>query len=183
MNRSTSVIVAAAMLAHLVQFVASCLVIQSYAERDRDEPAVLIQQRQISLSGDVEENYIRSVQLVEVIDGDTVDLLVDLGWDIQIEQRIRLAQVDTPEVRGSEKSAGLFVEGFVRDTLTKDDPELFLRSVDYSKDKYGRAVGVIYVNGQSLNDLLLERKLAWPTDPDGRLLVPRDLSILVGITE
>ena len=82
--------------------------------------------------------------LLRVVDGDTIDLDVDLGFDVHQRMRIRLMDVDTPEVRGEEKKEGLKVKELVKD-LCKDAERIVLESIKDKKGKYGRYLGIIHL--------------------------------------
>ncbi len=103
--------------------------------------------------------YEYKVKLLKVVDGDTVDFMFDLGFNIKIKLRIRLARINTPELRGKEKKAGLAAKKFVRDML-ESAQEIIVKTT--KQGKYGRYLGEIYykVEGDNskfnLNDLLLE---------------------------
>ena len=95
--------------------------------------------------------YEYNCTLVRVIDGDTVDVDIDLGFDTILKnQRIRLAGIDTPESRTSdpvEKVYGLAAKKFLQECLRKSNPnnKLVLKTTTYdAKGKFGRILGEIY---------------------------------------
>ena len=102
--------------------------------------------------------YEYKARLLRVVDGDTVDAMVDLGFNVWIKQRIRLYGVDTWECRTrdkEEKKKGLAAKAFTKEML--GEPKLGrFKVVSHGVGKYGRVLGEIYVEGQlnSLNDLL-----------------------------
>ena len=106
-----------------------------------------------------------SCKLVRVVDGDTADAMIDLGFDVWIKSRIRFYGVDTWESRTrnkEEKVKGLAAKAFVKDLLENSDGGKFaLRS--YGTGKYGRVLGELFVKGyeQSVNKLLLENGHAY----------------------
>ena len=79
-----------------------------------------------------------------VVDGDTIDLDVDLGFNIHQKMRIRLMDIDTPEIRGEEKVKGLKVKDLVEE-LCKDAESIVLESIKGKKGKYGRYLGIIHL--------------------------------------
>ena len=86
--------------------------------------------------------------LNRVIDGDTIDLNVDLGFHMTVVMRVRLAEIDTPELRGSERKKGLEAKKFVQETLQH------AKTIGVITDKigrYGRYVGDIYYSVQPLS--------------------------------
>ena len=109
--------------------------------------------------------YEYSAKLVRVVDGDTCDALIDLGFDTWVKKRIRFKGVDTWECRTrdkEEKVKGLAAKAFTRDLLeNSDDGKFALRS--YGVGKYGRVLGELFVKGKttSVNDLLLENGHAY----------------------
>ena len=95
--------------------------------------------------------YEYSCKLVKVIDGDTVDVDIDLGFDIILKkQRVRLAGIDTPESRTSdleEKKYGLAAKKFLTEHLAYNNPnnKVILRTTMYdAKGKFGRILGEIF---------------------------------------
>ncbi|MEW1565845.1 thermonuclease family protein [Streptomyces sp. NPDC093509] len=98
--------------------------------------------------------YEYAARLVKVVDGDTVDLDVDLGFDIHTRQRIRLLGINCPE-HGS--IAGDDATAFTKQWLTEHGPDLTLRTVKDRKEKYGRLLGTIVASTRILNsDLVTE---------------------------
>ena len=90
-----------------------------------------------------------------VIDGDTVDLIVDLGFHVRVYQRFRLVGVNTPELRGAESQQGIAAKAFVQSIL----PIGFRVIVESSKtEKYGRWLGDILLQSsgtiQSVSQLI-----------------------------
>jgi len=102
--------------------------------------------------------YEFSAKLVRVVDGDTCDALIDLGFDIWVKKRIRFMGVDTWESRTrdkEEKKKGLAAKAFTKDMLENSDEGKFaLRS--HGVGKYGRVLGELFIKGYevSLNELL-----------------------------
>lgn len=105
------------------------------------------------------------VSILKIHDGDTMTVIVDLGWSTHRVVELRLLGLDTPEVTGSSKVAGQAVRDFVIKWLSKPNG-LIVKSTEI--DKYGRSIAVIYNNDISLNDLLVKEKLALPYDGGSR---------------
>ena len=109
--------------------------------------------------------YEYSAKLDRVVDGDTCDALIDLGFDTWVKKRIRFKGVDTWECRTrdkEEKVKGLAAKAFTRDLLeNSDDGKFAIRS--HGVGKYGRVLGELFVKGKtkSVNDLLLENGHAY----------------------
>jgi micrococcal nuclease len=110
------------------------------------------------------EYYVRKVE--NVVDGDTIDVLIDLGFDIMFKSRVRLAGIDTPESRTrdlAEKALGLESKEYLKKAL-KDAKSVIIKTEKMnSSEKYGRILGWIYVNGDtvSLNDMMINDGYAW----------------------
>ena len=100
-------------------------------------------------------NY--SAKLVRVVDGDTADAMIDLGFDIWVKKRIRFMGVDTWESRTrdlEEKAKGLEAKGFTKAMLERNGGNFTIKS--HGVGKYGRVLGEIFIKGEeeSLNELL-----------------------------
>jgi len=109
--------------------------------------------------------YTYKATLDRVVDGDTVDLNIDLGFDVWVKKRVRLEHVDTPEKRTTdplEKHFGFMASDFVLDKLMGAEQMVVKTTLDGSTDKYGRVLGVIWVDHAltSVNDQLIEKYLA-----------------------
>lgn len=102
--------------------------------------------------------YQYKAELIKVIDGDTIDLQVDLGFHAFMKIRFRLNGVDTPEIRGESRDAGLIAKKFITDTLTTGE----LTVVSKKTGKYGRWLGVLFVNKTNINELMIEQGHAVP---------------------
>ena len=109
--------------------------------------------------------YEYTARLDRVVDGDTADAMIDLGFNTWIKKRIRFVGVDTWESRTrdlEEKKKGLAAKAYTKDILeNSDDGKFALRS--HGVGKYGRVLGELFVKGQtkSVNDLLLENGHAY----------------------
>ena len=110
------------------------------------------------------EYYVRKVEAV--VDGDTIDVLIDLGFDILFASRVRLAGIDTPESRTkdlAEKALGLEAKEYLKKHL-KDAKSVIIKTEKMdSSEKYGRILGWVYVDGNtvSLNDMMINDGYAW----------------------
>ena len=108
--------------------------------------------------------YVRKVE--SVVDGDTIDVLIDLGFDILFASRVRLAGIDTPESRTKdlkEKALGLESKEYLKKAL-KDAKSVVIKTEKMdSSEKYGRILGWIYINDDtvSLNDMMINDGYAW----------------------
>jgi len=110
------------------------------------------------------EYYVKKVE--NVVDGDTIDVVIDLGFDIMFASRVRLAGIDTPESRTKdlkEKALGLESKEYLKKAL-KDAKSVVIKTEKMdSSEKYGRILGWLYVNGDivSLNDMMINDGYAW----------------------
>ena len=110
------------------------------------------------------EYYVRKVE--NVVDGDTIDVLIDLGFDILFSSRVRLAGIDTPESRTKdlkEKALGLESKEYLKKAL-KDAKSVVIKTEKMdSSEKYGRILGWVYINDDtvSLNDMMINDGYAW----------------------
>ena len=106
------------------------------------------------------DEYLRRARLERVIDGDTVDLIIDLGWDLNIAERCRLLDIDTPEVRGPEREDGRRYREFVEQWFEKNSG-FWVRSINYKRGKYGRTIAEVYNEDMSecLNVILRDKML------------------------
>jgi micrococcal nuclease len=108
---------------------------------------------------------IRSVH--KVVDGDTIDADIDLGFDISLTKRIRLAGIDTPESRTTdlrEKALGLEVKEWLKKNLEGKKEILVKTELPDSTEKYGRILGRLYVDDVCLNDRMISEGYAWEYD-------------------
>ena len=137
-----------------------------------------------------EDRFNRSAVLLRGVDGDTLDVEIDLGWSMKLKERIRLERVDTPELRKTaEYTAGIWVTNRVRE-LFKEGTRLIITSMAYDRTgqvrgKFGRTMAVVYraEDRLCLNEYLLKNRLAWRTNDSGKLLEERSLALLTGIPD
>jgi micrococcal nuclease len=110
------------------------------------------------------EYFVKEVK--NVVDGDTIDVVIDLGFDILFASRVRLAGIDTPESRTKdkeEKILGLESKDYLKKHL-KDAKSVVIKTEKMnSSEKFGRILGWLYVNGdtESVNDKMINDGYAW----------------------
>jgi micrococcal nuclease len=102
----------------------------------------------------------RIKSVIKVVDGDTIDALIDLGFDISLEKRIRLAGIDTPESRttnAKEKIMGLESKDWLKHRVENAQRILIKTELPDSTEKYGRIIGHLFINGEetSLNNQMI----------------------------
>ena len=103
--------------------------------------------------------YHYSAEVTRVVDGDTVDAFVALGFDMHSKQRVRLYGINTPEVRTrdkAEKKAGLAAMARLQEMLRESKNKCVIKTRLDRKGKYGRVLGVIYVDDCDLNAKLIK---------------------------
>jgi micrococcal nuclease len=108
----------------------------------------------------------RVKKVTGVVDGDTIDVELDLGFNISYSQRVRLAGIDTPESRTKdkvEKALGLEVKQRLKDTLSKAQVIVIKTELPDSSEKYGRILGWLFLDGaeMSVNEALVADGYAW----------------------
>ena len=108
--------------------------------------------------------YRYGAKLLRVVDGDTADVMIDLGFDTWVKARLRFKGVDTWEKRTrdkAEKVKGLAASAFTKKYLEMNDGKFTIQS--YGKGKYGRVLAEIFIDGEetSLNKLLIENGHAY----------------------
>ena len=108
----------------------------------------------------------RVKQVLRVVDGDTIDVDIDLGFDISFTSRVRLAGIDTPESRTTdkrEKVLGLEVKQRLKELLSKSSSLVIKTEKPDSTEKYGRILGWLFIDGaeKSINEGLIADGYAW----------------------
>ena len=111
--------------------------------------------------------------ITKVLDGDTIDVIIDLGFDLAKSERVRIAGVDTPEKRTrnlEEKALGIDATEWLKDKLEgaiDGDDDLVIRTeLVGGVGKYGRLLGWLYIGDAtvSLNEQMIDEGYAWPYD-------------------
>ena len=105
-------------------------------------------------------------EVTKVVDGDTIDVIIDLGFDIMFSSRVRLAGIDTPESRTrdkAEKILGLESKEYLKKNLRDAKPVVIKTEKMNSSEKYGRILGWLYINDdtESINDKMINDGYAW----------------------
>lgn len=99
----------------------------------------------------------RVKSIVKIIDGDTFDCIMDLGFDVLLEARVRMMGIDTPESRTrdlEEKKFGLLAKEYLMEKL--DGEELIVTTeVDNEKGKFGRILGWVWADGVNINKQMI----------------------------
>lgn len=108
----------------------------------------------------------RIKNILKVIDGDTIDCIIDLGFDIYLNKRIRLAGIDTPESRTTddkEKKFGLESKEWLIQKLKTAQDIVVKTELPDSTEKYGRILGWLFIGNQllSINEEMVLAGYAW----------------------
>ena len=115
----------------------------------------------------------RVTEINRVVDGDTIDVTIDLGFDLYKKERVRVAGIDTPEKRTrdlEEKELGLDATNYLKEKLEDTiagDEELTIRTeLKGGMGKYGRLLGWLYIGEDSIsiNETMINEGYAWPYD-------------------
>jgi micrococcal nuclease len=110
------------------------------------------------------EYYVKKV--TKVVDGDTIDVDIDLGFDISFSSRVRLAGIDTPESRTTdkmEKALGLEAKAYLKHEIEAAKSVVIKTEKMDSSEKYGRILGWVFLDGASvsLNEKMIADGYAW----------------------
>jgi micrococcal nuclease len=116
----------------------------------------------------------RVKQVLKVVDGDTIDAVIDLGFDISLTKRVRLAGIDTPESRTTdkqEKALGLESKEWLKNRLEFAKNIIIRTQLPASTEKYGRILGKLYINNEetSLNEQMIDEGFAWSYKGDAKV--------------
>ena len=108
-------------------------------------------------------------RLLGVVDGDTIDVQIDLGFDVSFTSRVRLNGIDTPESRttdSGEKKLGLDAKDWLKHKLEQAKKIVIRTEKPDSSEKYGRILGTLIVDDEplSVNDQLVKGGYAWAYD-------------------
>ena len=110
------------------------------------------------------EYYVKKVS--KVVDGDTIDVDIDLGFDISFSSRVRLAGIDTPESRTTdrmEKSLGIESKDYLKKAIDASKTVVIKTEKMDSSEKYGRILGWVFLDGSkiSINEQMIADGYAW----------------------
>ena len=115
----------------------------------------------------------RVTEIVKVLDGDTIDVIIDLGFDLYKKERVRIAGVDTPEKRTrdlEEKALGVDATEWLTkqlDGAISGEDDLVIRTeLVGGMGKYGRLLGWLYIGDEteSINERMIQQGYAWEYD-------------------
>ena len=107
--------------------------------------------------------YEYSCTVDRVVDGDTIDVILDLGFDILYRSRVRLYGIDTPESRTrnkDEKVRGKMASAYLKKAIDSGKKVVIETKLKDSKGKFGRVLGNVMVDGININQLMIVNYLA-----------------------
>ena len=108
--------------------------------------------------GDPTDFSYRVNKVTKVVDGDTIDVIIDLGFDIMYKSRVRLFGIDTPESRTRdlvEKKYGLMSKDFLKDKLKNAEKIVIKTHKGEETGKFGRILGEIFCDNVNINQQML----------------------------
>ena len=110
------------------------------------------------------EYYVKKV--TKIVDGDTIDVEIDLGFDISFSSRVRLAGIDAPESRTKdkmEKALGLEAKAYLKSQIESAKTVVIKTEKMDSSEKYGRILGWLFLDGSevSMNEKMIADGYAW----------------------
>ena len=113
--------------------------------------------------GDPTDFSYRVKKVTKIVDGDTIDVLLDMGFDILYQQRVRLFGIDTPESRTrdkEEKKYGLLSKYFLKDALSNGKKITIKTYKGDETGKFGRILGDVWIDGKSINQTMCDKGYA-----------------------
>jgi len=97
--------------------------------------------------------YTYKAKVINVYDGDTITVIVDLGFKIKQEIKVRLAFINTPELKGESREMGLISKEFLKNLILNKD--IIIKTIQDKKGVYGRYLAEIYLDELNVNNELL----------------------------
>ena len=115
--------------------------------------------------GDPTDFSYRINKVTKVVDGDTIDVIIDMGFDIMYKSRVRLFGIDTPESRTrnkDEKVRGLLAKKYLQEALKAGKTLSIKTYKDNETGKFGRILGDVFIDGKSINAQMVKDFMAVP---------------------
>ena len=115
--------------------------------------------------GDPTDFSYRINKVTKVVDGDTIDVIIDMGFDIMYKSRVRLFGIDTPESRTrnlDEKKRGLLAKKYLQEALKAGKTLSIKTYKDNETGKFGRILGDVFIDGKSVNAQMVKDFMAVP---------------------
>jgi len=113
--------------------------------------------------GDPTDFSYRVAEVTKIVDGDTIDVIIDLGFDIMYRSRVRLFGIDTPESRTrntEEKVRGLLSKNFLKEHLKSSKKIVIKTHKGEETGKFGRILGEIFIDGININQKMCDKGYA-----------------------
>jgi micrococcal nuclease len=113
--------------------------------------------------GDPTDFNYKVKEVTRIVDGDTIDVIIDLGFDIMYKSRVRLFGIDTPESRTSnkeEKVRGLLSKNFLKEHLKSHSKIIIKTHKGEETGKFGRILGEIFIDGININQKMCDEGYA-----------------------
>ena len=107
--------------------------------------------------------YEYGCEVDRVVDGDTIDVTLDLGFDILFKSRVRLYGIDTPESRTrnlDEKARGKLATRFLENAIKTAEQVVIRTELKDSRGKFGRVLGTVVCDGKDINEAMVENFMA-----------------------
>lgn len=108
-------------------------------------------------------------EIKRIYDGDTMTVIIDLGFGVYKTEILRLAYINAPELKGEDRPKGLESRDWLRTelyTAVAEDKDIIIKTIKDRKGKYGRYLADIYVDGISINQKMIEEGYAEPYEKD-----------------
>ncbi len=102
-------------------------------------------------------------EIKKIYDGDTITVVIDLGFGVTKLEKLRLAFIDAPEIRGDEREQGLVSRDWLRNelyTAVEKGTDIIIKTFRDRKGKYGRYIAEIFIDGISINQKMIQEDLA-----------------------
>ena len=115
--------------------------------------------------GDHTDYSYRIDKVLKVVDGDTIDVRIDMGFDIKYKSRVRLFGIDTPESRTRdkvEKKYGLLSKKFLKEALLNGKKKVIKTHKGEETGKFGRILGEIFIDNKNINLEMCKKGYAVP---------------------
>lgn len=115
--------------------------------------------------GDPTDFSYRISKVTKAVDGDTIDVIMDMGFDIMYKSRVRLFGIDTPESRTrnlDEKKRGLLAKKYLQEALKAGNKLSIKTYKDNETGKFGRILGDVFIDGKSINAQMVKDFMAVP---------------------
>lgn len=100
--------------------------------------------------------YTYNCTIIRILDGDTVEANIDLGFSCHYVSVVRLKGIDAPELSGDTKTAGLAAKNYLATLLSAGPTVVITTELRKDKDKYGRVLGTFYANGLNVNQAMID---------------------------